>query len=126
MRRLIHKPVALAGRQRRSFVPTGLRLPQPRPAGAFVNKPHPFPNFLPDLLFAELDAHNCSRRRTPIRTAKGTTVASRPRSKKERALMRAVLPASIFLKESPQRGYLRGLPVNEICSGSKNECPAPQ
>ena len=39
-----------------------------------------------------------SRRRTPIRTAKGTTVASRPRSKKERVLMRAVLPASIFLK----------------------------
>ena len=47
--------------QRRSFVPTGLRLPQPRPAGAFVNKPHPFFNFLPDLLFAELDAHNFPR-----------------------------------------------------------------
>ena len=33
MRRLVHKPVALAGRQRRSSFPTGLRLPQPRPAG---------------------------------------------------------------------------------------------
>src|SRR6478672_11106273 len=67
MRRLIHKPVALAGRQRRSFVPTGLRLPQPRPAGAFVNKPHPFPNFLPDLLFAELDAHNLAKVPAPDR-----------------------------------------------------------
>jgi hypothetical protein len=44
MRRLIHKPVALAGRQRRSSVPAGLRLPQPRPIGAFVNKPYHFSN----------------------------------------------------------------------------------
>ena len=28
VRRLLHKPVALAGRQRRSRVPAGLRLPQ--------------------------------------------------------------------------------------------------
>jgi Transposase, Mutator family len=33
-------------------------LHQPRPAGAFVNKPHPSFQLLPDLLFAELDAHN--------------------------------------------------------------------
>ena len=51
MRRLIHKPVALAGRQRRSSVPAGLRLPQPRPTGAFVNKPYHFPNsYLTSLL----------------------------------------------------------------------------
>ena len=84
---------------------------------------HPRHPYVGELVYT---AFSGSRRRTPIRTAKGTTVASRPRSKKERILMRAVLPASIFLKESPQRGYLRGLPINEICSGSRNECPAPQ
>jgi hypothetical protein len=57
-RRLIHKPVALTWRQRRSYIPSGLRLPQPRPAGAFVNKPYHFSQPLPDLPFAELDAHN--------------------------------------------------------------------
>ena len=44
MRRLVHKPVALAWRQRRSSLPPGLRLPQPRPAWAFMNKPYTFPS----------------------------------------------------------------------------------
>jgi hypothetical protein len=46
------------GRQRRSHAPTGLRLPQPCPAGAFENKPNPSSQLLPDIPFAELDARN--------------------------------------------------------------------
>ena len=57
MRRLVHKPVALSWRQRRSFFPAGLRLPQPRPAGVY-EQASPFFQLLPDLLFAELDVHN--------------------------------------------------------------------
>jgi hypothetical protein len=38
--RLVHKPVALAGRQRPSSFPSGLGLPLPR-LPAFVNKPTP-------------------------------------------------------------------------------------
>ena len=40
----------------------GLRLPQPRPAGAFMNKPHTLPELLPNLLFAEVDSHNGQKR----------------------------------------------------------------
>jgi hypothetical protein len=48
--------------------PTGLRLAQPRPTGAFLNKPYPF-SPTPDLIpfFAELDAYNYVPFRLPSR-----------------------------------------------------------
>jgi len=49
MRRLVHKPVALAQRQRRSCALAGLRLPQPRPPGV-CEQALPFSQLLPDLL----------------------------------------------------------------------------
>ena len=98
----------LAGRQRRSCVPAGLRLPQPRPTGAFVNKPYPFSNSYLISLLLKLDAHN---------SALGS--ALQQPGVHPQAWLQAALPIVVIL-----RRFLS--PHNRGCGGALKRRPDPR
>ena len=54
MRRLAHKPVALAWRQRRSHAPYGAPAAATSSCRTFMNKPYPFPSSYPTFFLLNL------------------------------------------------------------------------